>query len=323
MNLRRLIAQVPVAPIIERTFTLERAGMNYLRGVEHDSLVIDLRKNRFYWNSVGISGSAFDWLTKVKGKSCRDALVTLQQYGGIPFARILEEIDKPTQIYSRLLRVFYELGKVHREYWEARGFSDASIDHFKLGYTGKAHVIPIVVDGKLANFQCRVGQGDNKQVWMWATRSPDLFNVDAVCGDSVFITEGATDAIAMHQIGLTAITPNNVNYWENSWNKYILGLDHVYILYDNDRAGKVGASRLSRKLLNRAYVLFWPKSFPDKFDINKGLLLFGEEELRTLIIDAMLPNAVHSSTLYDYGRKGQLYEFIEDVQNEVSRKCVS
>ena len=323
MNLRKLIAEVPVAPVIERTFTLERSGQNYLKGIEHDSLVIDLRKNRFYWNSVGISGNAFDWLTKVKGKSCRDALMVLQQYSGAPFVRILEEIDKPTQIYSRLLDVFYELGKTHREYWALRGFSNETINHFRLGYSGKAHVIPIIVGGKLANFQCRIGQGDTKRVWMWANHSPDLFNIDAVCGDSVFITEGSTDAIAMHQIGLTAITPNNVNYWLSDWNRYILGLNRIYILYDNDRAGKIGASRLSRKLLNRAYVLFWPKSFPDKFDINKGLLLFGEEELRTLIIDAMLPNAVHSSTLYDYGRKGQLHEFIEDVQNEVGRKCAS
>jgi len=296
MNIKDLAYKVPVDKIIAHTFRLKGNG-RYLRGIEHDSLVIDLEKNRFYWNSLGISGSALDWLMKIKGMSYRSAFEALQKYSGLPFTRILDKIDEPTPIYPKLLDTFYNLGKHYREYWYRRGFTDETINYFKLGYTGKAYVIPVIVDGKLENFQCRIGQGDKKRIWNWAKdRTAIPFNVDhGFYSKFVFLTEGLPDAMIMHQIRFPAISQISGPYaWNKDWNKYIIGYDQCYVIYDNDKAGMVGARRTANKLLNRGYILFWPNFMPDKYDVNQCFLDYGEERTRNLILEVMVTNAIHS-----------------------------
>lgn len=50
--------------LIEQSETLRRDG-KYMRGVKHDSLVVDVADQRWHWNSRGLSGDAIDWLTLV------------------------------------------------------------------------------------------------------------------------------------------------------------------------------------------------------------------------------------------------------------------
>jgi len=320
--IQRLINKVPIDRLIERDLRLKQSGRNYMCGIDHDSLVIDLRKNRFYWNSLGISGNALDWLTRIRGLSYRDSLVELQKCSGLPFTRVLEKIDKPTPIYGKLLDTFFTLGEYNRQYWYHRKFSDETIDHFKLGFTGKAFVIPIIVDDKLVNFQCRIGCKEHKRVFNWVSgRSPDLFNCDGITGKVAILTEGAIDAISLYQVGIDAVSGNSINYWNTEWNKYITKLNMIYVIYDHDRAGLLGSSRVSRKLLNRGYVVFWPSYFKDKFDINDGLVKFGETKLKELITYAMLPNAIHASDLYAYSREGRLYEAVKEIEFVVGKEA--
>jgi len=298
MDIRSLIAKVPIDVIVRERFRLKESGVRYLRGIEHDSLVIDLETNRFYWNSIGISGDALTWLTKILGLSYSDSLIELQKYSGLPFTNIIENLYKPSPIYPPLMKSFYELGKYYREYWYRRGFTDESIDYFKLGYTGRAFVIPIVVDKILVDFQCRIGEGDNKRVWKWSKGgSPHPFNATGKKGNYIFMAEGPPDAIILHQLGLPVISQDCGPNWKPAWNKHIIGYNQVYIIYDNDDAGMVGAGRTARKLLNRGYILCWPDYFNSKFDINSAYLSFGEQKTKTLILEAMLPLAVHSSEI--------------------------
>jgi len=298
MNVRSLISRVPIDAIIKEHLRLKESGVRYLRGVEHDSLVVDLKTNRFYWNSISISGDALTWLTKIVGLSYSEALGELQKHSGLPFTNIIENLYKPSPIYPPLMRSFYELGRHYREYWYRRGFTDASIDHFKLGYTGKAFVIPIVVNNTLVDFQCRIGEGANKRVWKWSKGSlPHPFNATGKKGSYIFMAEGPPDAIILHQLGLPVISQDCGPNWRAVWNKHIIGYNQVYIIYDNDEAGMIGAKRTARKLLNRGYILCWPDYFDSKFDINKAYLTLGEQKTKTLILEAMLPLAVHSSEI--------------------------
>ncbi len=315
--LTKLIATVPVDRIIERDFVLELRG-RYKRGIEHDSLIIDLERNIFYWNSVGIFGNAFDWLTKVKGLSLREALNVLQQYGGLPFTKILERIDTPYPIYPKLLDAFYLLGKKYRAYWENRGFTEETIDTFKLGYTGKAHVIPTILKDKLINFQCRIGKGKNKHIWNWAKRTPSLFNLDAQKENYVFLVEGMIDAITLHQLGIPAICSNSGLAWQQNWNKYILKFNQIYVLFDNDSAGIFGTRRAANKLLNRGYGLFWPDFMPNKFDVNECFLKYGAPLTKDLVLGAMLSQAIPASMLNRWAKAGAYRYYLEDVQKSVA-----
>lgn len=321
---RQLISRVPIDKLIGETFRLR--GVNrWRRGIEHDSLVVDLEKNIFYWNSLGVRGDALDWLTKIQGLSYRDALETLQRFSGLPFTSILDKIDEPTPLYPKLLDVFFELGKHYRKYWYKRGYTDATIDYFKLGYTGKAFVIPIIVDGKLMNFLCRIGCEGNKRIWSWSSGRPAYpYNVDNHKSKYVFLTEGPTDVIALHQIGLPAISrTGGLSTWKKEWNKHIIKFNVVYILYDNDEAGVVGSGRVAKKFLNRGFVLYWPAGFPDKYDINRCLLQHGEETTKRIILEAMLPNAVHANEV-DRWKRTIGYGEIGEVRKEIARraKCI-
>jgi len=298
MDIRGLIGRVPIEIIVGKDFTLNGNG-RYKRGIEHDSLVVDLQTNRFYWNSIGISGNALDWLTKVKGLSYRESLEELQKYSGLPFTNIIEKLETPVPIYPKLLETFHELGKSYRDYWYSRGINDATIDHFKLGYTGRAHVIPIINDGVLMNFQCRVGHGADKRVWAWSSNRPSYpFSVDGRYSEYVIMTEGLTDALAMYQIGLPLISQSGgCATWKAEWNKYIIGYNMIYLLYDNDLAGMRGSYKVGEKLLNRAYIMHWPASFDYKYDVNNLMKQYGEELAREIITQVLMPNAIHSSEL--------------------------
>lgn len=318
MGIRELIPRVPINLIIECDFRLKRSGQRYLRGIEHDSLVVDLQTNRFYWNSLGISGNALTWLTKVRGMSYKSALEELQKCSGLPFTRILDRMAEPTPLYQPLLGAFYNLGKYYREYWYRRGFTDETIDYFKLGYTGKAFVIPIVLDEELMNFQCRIGCMGNKRIWNWAKDRPAYpFNVGHKT-KYIILTEGLPDTIILHQIGLPAMSQINGPYaWRKDWNKYIIRYNQCYVLYDNDEAGMTGSKRTAKKLLNRGYVVFWPSFVPDKFDINEAALTYGEEKTKRLLLEAMLPYAVHSSDLTRADRTGGFWNVASEVRREI------
>lgn len=64
-------------------------GRGYLRLREHDSLIIDPEKNRFWWNSAGVKGSIIDLVIALDGVSQEDAIRSLakQLYGQRPTQR--------------------------------------------------------------------------------------------------------------------------------------------------------------------------------------------------------------------------------------------
>lgn len=291
--------KVPVKDIVERKFTLRQSGRRYLRGVEHDSLVVDLETNTFHWNSIDLHGNALTWLKEVEGMSYKHSMEFLEKYTGLPFTRSLRKLEEPTPIYPKLLDSFYELGKYHRDYWLDRGLTNETIELYRLGYAGKGiFCIPLFRDSALHNFQCR--KSEPKRIWNWASgRGPTLFGLGkGVVADSsyTFIAEGPLDAMVLNQIGLPAISHNGGSgAWSDSWNAKILNFNFIYLIYDNDEAGIKSSKRVSEKLLGRGYVLFWPSFFKQGFDVNDALQTFGAQRTREFIQNVMLTNAVHSS----------------------------
>jgi DNA primase len=306
------VNRVPVEYVIKRKFDLKESGTRYLRGIKHDSLVIDKKTNTFHWNSIDLHGNALTWLTKVEGYSVRQALQELEEYSGIPFTKTFTKLEEPTPIYQKLLDAFFKLGKYNRKYWYKRGYTDSTINKYKLGYTGKAYVIPIIIDGKLDNFQCRLA--DSKRMWNWSSRSPSLFGLDQVDSSYVFLTEGPTDAMALTQCGLPAISHNSgAGAWDTSWNSRILDFDFIYILYDNDKAGIRGSKKISKKLLSRGYVLFWPSFFANGYDINKAMNSMGESKTKEFIQEVLLEYAIHSSDISNQS-------YVSEVRKQIDRK---
>lgn len=261
-----------IEEVVGKDFAFRGRG-RYLKAIEHDSLVLDIEKQLFYWNSRGLCGNAFDWLTKIKGMSPTEARKYLGDFIPLLYTAVPEE--GPVYVNDGLVEVFFELGKQYRDYWRNdRGFTDSTIDMFKLGYTGKWHVIPIFVNGKFRNFQCRT---PDKKVKSWYRgQGPLPFNLD-YCKkqEFCFITEGPVDAIACMQMGIPAMSSNaGAEYFNNEWALRLYKVPVVYILFDNDKAGRLGALKIAKILGNKAKI-FCFDDFDEKFDPNDYLKLGG------------------------------------------------
>lgn len=275
MTIKKLVKSVPVDKIIERDFSLDRGASRYIRAIAHDSLVIDLEQNIFYWNSVGISGNALDWLRKIKGMSMMDSLKLLRDYSGIPYRKNYQFLFQPCYPYSKLLDVFYNLGKSNRDYWYSRGYTDDTINKFKLGFTGNSYVIPVVHEDILRNFQCRTPE---KNIWMWTKELREFpFNFKILnTTDWVVITESPVDCILLEQYNIPAISvmPNALSF-RSEYLKYLAHIKNIYLFFDNDPAGYAGMVRIGKKFKSRCFVVDW-KGFPYKYDV--GDLLKGAKE---------------------------------------------
>jgi DNA primase len=65
----------------------------------------------------------------------------------------------------------------------------------------------------------------------------------------VFLTEGPTDAIVLSQNGLPAVSQTGGSEnWTDDWFPYFITQKRIYIVYDNDDAGKKGAVATAKKL---------------------------------------------------------------------------
>jgi twinkle protein len=279
-------SEVDIRDVIAEDFEL-KDYRGYAKGVVHDSLVVLPNKNMFYWNSIGISGGPVDWLMEIKGLTRAEAYLYLER-----FVKSKRQVSEPqkvlpeSSIYQKLLDVFFDLGKTKRDYWYSRGYNDDTIDHFKLGYTGKCYVIPVIFDGVLYNFQCRTPE---KKMWGWTRGMGVLpFNFDVLKSNkNVVITESPVNAIAMYQYGYTAVSQNSgAGSWQKWWNLYFNGVSTIVVAYDHDVAGYHGAQKVAEAFRDRSRILVWPAGTPDTYDLN-DLLKDGKpkEDIANLMIN--------------------------------------
>ncbi len=254
--------------IIGETYRITGYG-RYLKTYEHDSLVIDTEKQVFYWNSKDISGDAYDWLTKIKGLTRAETRVYLKD-NSPDYLEYLQNVvtqeQKDVVVSERLVSSFYNLGRKYRDYWKnVRGYTDATIDLFQLGYTGFWYTIPIFENGRLRNFQCRHPEGYQK-VW-YKHQGPLAFNLDFVKNKPWFcLTEGPPDAIMLMQHGIPAMSSTiGAGYFNPTWINKLRGAKRIYIIHDNDKAGRVGAVKIGKRIGNLSKVYTFD-GYSDKYD---------------------------------------------------------
>ena len=257
---------------IGEDFTLTGSG-RYLKTFEHDSFVIDTERDIFFWNSKGIVGDLFTYLTKIRGMSVKEAYIAkiedrndlLKSYD------IVEEKNKNSiVVYPELVDIFYEYGRNNRQLWYNRGYTDKTIDKFKLGFEGKWYVIPIFEESKFVNFQMRMENPRMMSTW-YKISDGHTFNFSMLpVTDFVILTEGPVDAIMLSQYGIPAVSQTagsgNIDIYRKHFNKFN-NIQKIYICYDNDKAGQSGSLKVARLFGNKARVYnFW--DFDEKYDVG-------------------------------------------------------
>jgi DNA primase len=266
----RILMTSILETLISEDFTLTNSGKRYAKTLQHDSLVLDRKKDIFYWNSKNIIGNAFTYLIKIRGYDKSQAIERLKDSKDTFSWGYADEKDTSENViqYSPLVEIFYEYGKKFGNYWhDKRGYSDNTIAEFKLGYTGTWYTIPIFEHGEFVNFQARMENPKIIKHW-YKGIGPHSFNFSILkLVDWVVITEGPNDAIMLRQNNIPAVSQTGgAGFWNREWNPLFSTKKKIYVVYDNDDAGKFHAQKVAQQWGRARYYNF--DTYSDKYDIT-------------------------------------------------------
>jgi DNA primase len=255
-----------VAKFVEEDFGIKGYG-RWLKGIEHDSLVVDTENDLFFWNKNKIHGDALSYLIRVRGLPLEQAKTILNNTKN---KSTIYTSDNNTEYttYNKLVDVFWNNGKTNRKYWHKRLLTDSTIDRFKLGYYDGWYTIPIFENGMLVNIQKRRDEPE-KAIIPWYKGKPTIFNSTILkLVDEVFFTEGIVDCILLNQNGLPSISKNTgAITWLNEWLKFFVRVGRIYLIFDNDDAGRSGAKKIAKNLGEYKCKIFTFEAQKEKYDI--------------------------------------------------------
>jgi DNA primase len=234
--------------LINEDFGLRaKEGSRWGKSEDHTSLVLDRDKSIFFWNSQEIVGDSLTYLQKVRHLSFRDSVEILKkmEYEGT-HTWTLEENEEVT-VYPKLVEVFWEMGKNHRDYFYRRGLTDDTINRFQLGFYNGWNTVPFFEDGTFRNFQFRMDLPSKRIKSYYKNLGALLFNSDILrLVDEVYWCEGVVDAIIMLQNGIPAIASNIGGGFRPEWYSKFLNVDRIHLVFDRDSAGDNESKRVAK-----------------------------------------------------------------------------
>jgi hypothetical protein len=124
-----------------------------------------------------------------------------------------------------------------------------------------------------------------------------LYNTDAVWNsDTIVITEGELDALVVEQMGYAAVGSPGAKTWQPSWDGYFDGMRRIYIVFDNDAPGQLGADAIKERLGRKARSVMMPDGGlpPGDNDISEH---FGKQRNDPDEFSQMLRRADRAGTL--------------------------
>lgn len=158
-DLDRIINAVNLADLVGKTYELTNGHDNsrYIKAKQHNSLVVDLHRQVYYWNSKGESGDKVDWVGRhelnynsqwnsTDPTLFKEAICWLARHAGLP-----EPQFKPEDAQARAERLTRDrlltLAAEHYQrnlardiqgwqYALLRGFTPATIEKSRLGVSG-------------------------------------------------------------------------------------------------------------------------------------------------------------------------------------------
>lgn len=154
-----------------------------------------------------------------------------------------------------------------REYWKSRGLFDQTINDFFLGWDGKRYTIPALyrlVPFAVKRRQSEINDGIDAKYISATGSKAGLFNEDCLwTTDKVVITEGEIDAMLLTQWGFPAVSSTvGAGTFKEEWSSKFLFVPKVWVLYDNDDAGRKG-EQLVRASIRRAKIMHYPQGIKD------------------------------------------------------------
>jgi hypothetical protein len=257
------IKMTRIEDLVRQDFGIRMTGNRWGRGIKHDSLVVDTKTQKWFWNSRGIGGGVAEYMRLVRGYSGKDIL----QFG-YQFHPATEDEKLKETPSEKTVKLFHETGKENRLYWKKRLLKDETIDGFLLGYFEGFYTIPIYENGVLKNIQLRRDTPNKRITYWYKTGETYLFNSGILpYTDWVVMTEGTVEPIFLSQIGIPAVAICGANIWNPKWFTKFLGIRDIFYIEDNDPAGRLASKKVAQNLgVDRVRVVrFYGQ--PPKYDL--------------------------------------------------------
>jgi DNA primase len=289
--------RIDLADVIERTGTkLDRKGhARYIRGVEHDSFVVDTQAQRWHWYSQNEWGDVFDWLQRQYSCTFAEAVAMVEQ-GGYAYAPMPAKEARPVQPAPQLSQTLHlsyhrNLTPEAREWWHRQGINDDGISRFFLGYcechpayNQPTYTIPVLEGGKLLNIRHRLSnpaRPQDKYRPECAGLPAALYNSDVLTPElgGIVIVAGEKKVAVLWQNGIPAISSTaGCAHWLDEWTTRLQYCRKVFVAFDPGESK--AAWKVAGMIGERAFVVNLPDK-PDDF-----IVAHGEEEFRRYLREA-------------------------------------
>ena len=182
------------------------------------------------------------------------------------------------------------------KYLNGRGIPDEVIHRHLLGWNGQRITIPIPDrEGKFAFFKLAKDPEDKSDSpKMLSTRGAhaELYGWDHVFSnrDQIIICEGEFDRLVLEGQGFAAVTSTaGAATFRPEWAEAFRGMPKVFICFDNDAAGRLGAERVARLIL-QARVIRLPDEVGEGGDVTDFFVRLGKSRAAFLeLLDAAQP----------------------------------
>lgn len=157
-------------------------------------------------------------------------------------------------------------------YFANRKINKDSVVKFRLGFSANQDMVTIPVhtpDGMLVGFVARSVEGKEFKNTTGLPKSKILFNLHRVKSSrKVYVVESSFDAIRLDQCGLPAVATLGANVSGPQIDLLQKYFNDIFIIADNDEAGKNMVSRLKDKLGNHVTQIQLNNEYKDIGDMD-------------------------------------------------------
>lgn len=278
--------------VIGLDYTIQGNSDRWKNTEEHSSLVLDVERQLWFWNSRGARGTPLDYLINVKGIPVDQARKMIDDMVYVREGHLSRPVrGDGTVPHPGLVDIFWRNGINDRGYWYRRCLTDDTIDRFKLGKYDGYWMLPVFIEGHFVNFQCRTDFPEKKIRPWYRGFGPLLYNSSILpFVKTIFVTEGPVDAILLNQEGFPAVShTGGASGWVDKWFPLFRRQSKIIYVVDNDIAGYNSVRKLARSLgENRLYLLTFG-GMPEGFDTVEFFKIGNTKEDFSKLVDKVRP----------------------------------
>jgi len=201
-----------------------------------------------------------------------------------------------TNLHNEALAYHQRLPQRLWKYLNGRGISDDLIHKHLLGWNGQRITIPIPDRAATFTFfklaKDPEDHSDNPK--MLATRGAhaELYGWERVLAKSeqIIICEGEFDRLVLEGQGFAAVTSTaGAATFRPEWAEAFREIPKVYLCFDNDAAGRIGAQRVAR-LIPQARLVRLPEEVGEGGDVTDFFVRLGKSRKEFLgLLEAAVP----------------------------------